>query len=278
MKISIVTTTYNSVATIRNTVESVAAQVFDGEVEYIVIDGGSTDGTLEVLACYADVVDVLVSEPDRGLYDAMNKGIQLATGDVVGILNSDDFYTSDDVLATIADEFKRKGVDAVFGDIHFVNPNDLNKCVRYYSSRVFTPNALRFGFMPAHPSFYVCRECYRRYGCYDLAYRIASDYDLMVRFFYRYKITYSYIKKDMVTMRTGGLSTKNLRNRFLITTEDVKACRKYGLYTNWLLMSFKYFYKVFAAARFSRQPSSLGRGWPPPLMQPPGQPMTSTKW
>ena len=148
-------------------------------------------------------------------------------------------------MATIADEFKRKGVDAVFGYIHFVNPNDLNKCVRYYSSRVFTPNALRFGFMPAHPSFYVCRECYRRYGCYDLAYRIASDYDLMVRFFYRYKITYSYIKKDMVTMRTGGLSTKNLRNRFLITTEDVKACRKYGLYTNWLLMSFKYFYKVF---------------------------------
>ena len=250
MKFSIVTTTYNSVATVRNTVESVAAQVFDGDIEYIVVDGGSTDGTLELLAHYTDVVDILVSEPDTGLYDAMNKGIQLATGDVVGILNSDDFYTSDDVLATIAAEFERKNVDAVFGDIHFVNPNDLDKCVRYYSSRVFTPNALRFGFMPAHPSFYVRRECYRRYGCYDLAYRIASDYDLMVRFFYKHKITYSYIKKDMVTMRTGGLSTKNLKNRILITTEDVKACRKNGMYSNWLLMSFKYFYKVFEIRLF----------------------------
>lgn len=245
MKISIVTTTYNSVATIRNTVESVAAQVFDGEVEYIVVDGGSTDGTLEVLAHYADVVKVLVSEPDKGLYDAMNKGIRLATGDVVGILNSDDFYTSDDVLAAIAGEFEEKNVDAVYGDIHFVDPDNLGKCVRFYSSAVFSPARLRFGFMPAHPSFYVKRACYERYGLYDLDYRIASDYDLMVRFFYKHKITYSYIKKDMVTMRTGGLSTKNLKNRFLITSEDVKACRKYGMYSNWLLMSVKYLYKIF---------------------------------
>ncbi|MCD8318116.1 MAG: glycosyltransferase [Paraprevotella sp.] len=245
MKFSIVTTTYNSVATIRSTVESVAAQVFDGEVEYIVIDGGSTDGSLELLARYAKVVNVLVSEPDKGLYDAMNKGIRLATGDVVGILNSDDFYTSDDVLATIAEEFGRKEVDAVFGDIHFVNPDNLGKCVRYYSSRIFTPKMLRFGFMPAHPSFYVRRECYARYGGYDLSYRIASDYDLMVRFFYKYKISYSYIQKDMVTMRTGGLSSKNLKHRLLITTEDVKACRKYGLYSNWFFMSLKYVYKVF---------------------------------
>lgn len=245
MKFSIITTAYNSAATIGNTVESVATQVFDGEIEYIVVDGGSTDGTLEVLTRYKDVMDILVSESDNGLYDAMNKGIKLATGDVVGMLNSDDFYTSNDVLATIAEEFKRKDVDAVFGDVHFVKPDDLGKCVRYYSSRVFAPKALRFGFMPAHPSFYVRRECYRRYGCYDLAYRIASDYDLMVRLFYKHKITYSYIKKDMVTMRTGGLSTKNLKNRFLSMIEDVKACRKHGLYSNWLLMSLKYFYKVF---------------------------------
>ena len=246
MKISVITTTYNSADTLKDTIESVASQVFSGQVEYIVVDGGSTDGTLDLLARYPEVVSVLVSEPDKGLYDAMNKGIRLATGDVVGMLNSDDFYTSNDVLATIAAEFERKkDIDAVFGDIHFVNPKNLDKCVRYYSSALFFPKALRFGFMPAHPSFYVRRECYEKYGGYDLGYRIASDYDLMVRFFHKYQISYSYIKKDMVTMRTGGISTKSLKNRFLITEEDVKACRKYGLYSNKYLMALKYFYKIF---------------------------------
>ena len=245
MKFSIITTTYNSAATIGDTVRSVADQIFDGEVEYIIIDGGSTDATLEVLAAYMDVVTTIVSESDKGLYDAMNKGIRMATGDVVGILNSDDFYTSSDVLATVAREFERNGVDAVFGDVHFVDPKNLDNCVRYYPSRHFVPAAMRYGFMPAHPSFYVKRECYVRYGGYDLSYRIASDYDLMVRFFHKHKISYAYINKDMVTMRTGGLSTKNLKNRLLITVEDVKACRKNGLYSNILLMSLKYFYKVF---------------------------------
>ena len=246
MKISVITTTYNSANTLKDTIESVASQVFFGQIEYIVIDGGSTDGTLDLLAQYSDVVSMVVSEPDKGLYDAMNKGIRLATGDVVGMLNSDDFYTSNDVLATIAAEFERKrDIDAVFGDIHFVNPKNLNKCVRYYSSAQFSPKALRFGFMPAHPSFYVRRVCYEKYGSYDLSYRIASDYDLMVRFFYKHKINYSYIRKDMVTMRTGGISTRSLKNRILITVEDVKACRKHGLYSNEFLMALKYFYKIF---------------------------------
>ena len=187
----------------------------------------------------------VISEPDSGLYDAMNKGLRLATGDVVGILNSDDFYTSDDVLATIAGEFERKEVDAVYGDVHFVRPDNLDKCVRYYSSSMFSPFFLRFGFMPAHPSFYVRRECYEQYGLYDTSYRIASDYDMMVRLFYKYKITYSYIKRDMVTMRTGGLSTKSLKNRMLITSEDVKACRRNGLYSNVAMISLKYLYKIF---------------------------------
>lgn len=245
MKFSIITVTYNSVDTIEDTIKSLTGQNFDGEVEYIVIDGGSTDGTLEILSKYEDVVDKMISEPDGGLYEAMNKGINLATGDVVGILNSDDFYTSNDVLSIISKEFMSKNVDAVFGDIHFVDFNNLNKCVRYYSSKHFKPSALRYGLMPAHPSFYVRRECYERYGKYDLSYKIASDYDLMVRFFYKYGITYSYINKDMVTMRTGGLSTRNLRNRLLITWEDLKACRKYGLYTNIFFISLKYLYKVF---------------------------------
>ncbi len=245
MKISVITTTYNSASTVQDTIESVGRQVFDGEVEYIIIDGGSTDATLDIVGQYPGLVTKVISEPDSGLYDAMNKGIRLATGDVVGILNSDDFYTFDDVLATIAGEFERKEVDAVYGDVHFVRPDNLDKCVRYYSSSMFSPFFLRFGFMPAHPSFYVRRECYEQYGLYDTSYRIASDYDMMVRLFYKYKITYSYIKRDMVTMRTGGLSTKNLKNRMLITSEDVKACRRNGLYSNVAMISLKYLYKIF---------------------------------
>ncbi len=245
MKISVITTTYNSASTVQDTIESVGRQVFDGEVEYIIIDGGSTDATLDIVGQYPGLVTKVISEPDSGLYDAMNKGLRLATGDVVGILNSDDFYTSDDVLATIAGEFERKEVDAVYGDVHFVRPDNLDKCVRYYSSSMFSPFFLRFGFMPAHPSFYVRRECYEQYGLYDTSYRIASDYDMMVRLFYKYKITYSYIKRDMVTMRTGGLSTKNLKNRMLITSEDVKACRRNGLYSNVAMISLKYLYKIF---------------------------------
>lgn len=245
MKISVITATYNSAATLRSTIESVGSQKFEGEVEYIIMDGGSTDQTLDIIAQYSHIVTKVVSQSDKGLYDAMNKGIALSTGDVVGILNSDDFYTSDDVLSTIANEFANKSVEAVYGDIHFVKPDNLTKCVRYYSSSSFSPWTLRFGIMPAHPSFYVRRECYEKYGVYDLNYRIASDYDLMVRFFYKHKIKYSYVKKDMVTMRTGGVSTKNLQNRMLITREDVKACRKYGLYTNVFFVSLKYFYKIF---------------------------------
>ena len=245
MKITVITATYNSAATLRSTIESVGCQKYNGEIEYIIMDGGSTDQTLDIISQYPNIVTKVVSQPDKGLYDAMNKGIALATGDVIGILNSDDFYTSDDVLSVIADEFANKSVDAVYGDIHFVNPNNLTRCVRYYSSATFSPWTLRFGIMPAHPSFYVNHECYERYGAYDLNYRIASDYDLMVRFFYKHKITYSYVKKDMVTMRTGGVSTRNVRNRLLITQEDVKACRKHGLYTNVLFVSLKYFCKIF---------------------------------
>ena len=131
MKITVITATYNSAATLRSTIESVGCQKYNGEIEYIIMDGGSTDQTLDIISQYPNIVTKVVSQPDKGLYDAMNKGIALATGDVIGILNSDDFYTSDDVLSVIADEFANKSVDAVYGDIHFVNPNNLTRCVRY---------------------------------------------------------------------------------------------------------------------------------------------------
>ncbi|MCR5069806.1 MAG: glycosyltransferase [Prevotella sp.] len=246
MKITIVTTTYNSASTLRDTMESVLAQTHK-DIEYWVIDGGSEDDTLGLIKEYEPLFDgrmKWISEPDNGLYDALNKGISRATGDVVGILNSDDFYTSHTVLEQVAAGFS-DDVDAVYGDIHFVRPSDLDKCVRYYSSKLFRPWALRFGFMPAHPSFYVRREVYGRCGGYAIDYKLAADYDMMVRLFYKEKIRYRYLPVDMVTMRTGGMSTKNVRNRLLLTKEDVKACRRYGLYSNFLMCSCKYAVKLF---------------------------------
>lgn len=245
MTISIITATYNSAATLRDTFDSVLAQTYK-DIDYIVVDGCSKDNTLDIIREYEPRFDGRmrwISEPDKGIYDAMNKGIRMAKGDVVGILNSDDFYTSHDILEFVAANVK--DVDAVYGDIHFVKPDNLNKCVRYYSSRNFRPWAMRFGYMPAHPSFYVRREVYEKYGLYALDYKLAADYDMMVRLFCKHRITARYVNIDFVTMRTGGASTNNISNRILLTKEDAKACKRYGIYSNFLMCSVKYITKVF---------------------------------
>lgn len=244
MKVSIITATYNSALTVRDTIESVNAQTYH-DIEHIIVDGKSEDKTLEIVKKYGKRVSTLISEPDNGIYDAMNKGIRAATGDVIGILNSDDFFTSNDVISAVVNTFKNNDIDAVYGDVHYVNPDNLNKCVRYYSSAVFKPSLFKFGLMPAHPSFYAKRNCYEKYGVYSLDYKIASDFDLLVRFLHIHKIKYKYLKKDFVTMRNGGVSTKNLNSRMILNIEDAKACKKYGIRTNPLLISLKYLYKIF---------------------------------
>ena len=186
-----------------------------------------------------------VSEKDKGIYDAMNKGIKMASGDIIGILNSDDYYTSDDILQTIADAFKCQNVDAIYGDIHFIKDGVPDKCVRYYSSRLFSPFWLRFGFMPAHPSFYCKRDVFDKSGLYRLDYKIGSDYEMMVRLFRKHKISSRYVPKDFVTMRTGGASNSNLQSRLTLIKEDVKACRDNGIYTNQLFICLKFLYKIF---------------------------------
>ena len=244
MKISIITATYNSEAHIADCVRSVNSQTYDN-IEHIIIDGASKDNTVKIIEETPNRVAKIVSEPDKGIYDAMNKGISLSTGDVIGILNSDDFFTSDEVIETVVDTFKNNDIDALYGDVHFVNPDDLTKSVRYYSSSIFKPWLFRFGFMPAHPSFYMKRECYEKYGLYALDYKIASDYDLLIRYLYKEKINYKYLKKDFVTMRTGGVSTENFNSRVTLNREIVRACKKYGIKTNMFLLSFKYLYKIF---------------------------------
>lgn len=247
MKISIITASYNSGKTIRHTVESVLRQTYP-DFEYIVVDGGSTDNSIDIVKEYQVAFKgrlKWISEKDKGIYDAMNKGIRMATGDVVGILNSDDFYTDENVLQTVADNFMNHSVDAVYGDIHFVREGNLDKCVRYYSSKLFSPFWLRFGFMPAHPSFYCKREVFEKAGLYSLDYKIGADYEMMVRLFRKFGISSRYISKDFVTMRTGGASNHHFSNRLTLIREDVKACRDNGIYTNSFLVSLKFLYKIF---------------------------------
>lgn len=245
--ISIITATYNSAETINDTIKSVLCQT-NKDFEYIIVDGGSTDETIDIVKSYESEFSgrlKWVSEKDKGIYDAMNKGIKMASGDIIGILNSDDYYTSDDILQTIADAFKCQNVDAIYGDIHFIKDGVPDKCVRYYSSRLFSPFWLRFGFMPAHPSFYCKREVFDKSGLYRLDYKIGSDYEMMVRLFRKHKISSRYVPKDFVTMRTGGASNSNLNSRLTLIKEDVRACRDNGIYTNELFICLKFLYKIF---------------------------------
>ncbi len=246
MKVSIITATYNSARTLCNTIESVLGQSYQN-IEYIVIDGNSTDLTVSVIKQYEPLFKGRIkwlSEKDGGIYDAMNKGIKIATGDVVGILNSDDYFTSNDVIERMVTAFC-DGTDAVYGDVHFIHDGEPNKCVRYYSSKHFRPFWLRFGFMPAHPSFYCKREVFEKAGFYKTDYSIGSDYEMMVRLFYGFHIRTKYLPIDFVTMRTGGASTRNVQSRLALIKDDVRSCRENGVYTNIPMICMKFLYKVF---------------------------------
>lgn len=247
MKVSIITAAYNSAATLKDTLKSVLAQTYT-DIEYIIVDGASTDGTQEIVRSYESLFNgrlKWISEKDNGIYDAMNKGIKMATGDVVGILNSDDYFTRNDVIASMAQSFEDKNLDAVYGDIHFIHDGNPEKCVRYYSSKPFRPLWLRFGFMPAHPSFYCRRELFDKAGLYKTDYKIGSDYEMMVRLFMVHKIRAKYLPLDFVTMRTGGASTRNVRSRLQLIKDDVRGCRENGIYTNPLMICIKFLYKIF---------------------------------
>lgn len=247
MKITVITVTYNSAMTIADAVESVLRQSYD-DIEYIVIDGNSTDRTLDIVRRYEPSFTGrmrLLSEPDGGIYDAMNKGLSLATGDVVGFLNSDDYFTSNDILSVVAGEFAKNNTDIVYGDVHFIHNGSPQKVVRYYSSRLFRPCWLRFGFMPAHPSVYVRKKVYEEVGPYKTDYAIGADFEMIVRLFHGHRFKSEYIRRDFVTMRTGGISTRGMRSRKILLREDTRACRENGIRTNPLLICLKYLYKVF---------------------------------
>lgn len=247
MRISVITATYNSGRTISDTLESVLRQTYS-DVELIVVDGGSRDDTMDVVRRYEPRFGGRMhwtSEPDRGIYDAMNKGIARATGDVVGILNSDDFYTSDTVLQRVAETMENSDIDAVYGDIHYVRDGDLHKCVRYYSSRPFRRGLMRLGFMPAHPSFYCRREVYERCGTFDTTYRVAADFENLLRLIYVNRIKTRYLPVDFVTMRTGGASTSGLSSHRQIMRDHLRALRSNGVWSCTPLLGLRYIYKIW---------------------------------
>lgn len=263
MKISIITATYNSAATVKDTFDSVLRQSFR-DYELIVVDGASKDNTMDVVREYEPRFEGRlrwVSEPDCGLYDAMNKGVALATGDVVGILNSDDFFTSFDVLESVVRTFQRNpDLDAVYGDVRYVSDQDTTRTIRYYSSRLFRRSWMRMGFMPAHPSFYCKKSVYEQYkldatkvegfkgdptrAYFNTSYQIAADFEILLRMIFVGCIKTEYIWKDFVTMRVGGASSSGAASHKQINRDHLRALAENGVWSNILVLSLRYIYKI----------------------------------
>jgi len=247
MKISIITATYNSAATLRNTLDSILSQSYQ-DYELLIQDGGSKDDTLKIVAEYAprfgDRMKV-ESQPDKGIYEGLNRGCRRATGDIVGTLNSDDFYSSSEVLATIVRTYEEHpDIDAVYADVHYVRADRLDKIARYYSSKKFSAKRMLMGYMPAHPTFYVRRSCYEQYGYYDESLPVASDFEFVLRLVYIHHIRTQYVAQDWVTMRLGGASTSGIKSHLHILRDHLKAFRKHNIKFNPLRYSWRYFCKL----------------------------------
>ena len=225
MIISIITTVLNGEKTIENTINSVLSQSFN-DIEYIIVDGGSTDGTIEIINKYKSKISKFISEKDKGIYDGMNKGIKLATGDIIGILNSDDVYASDDVIEAVVKEMDEKNADACWGDLIYVDKKNPNKVIRYWESSEFQKGKFRRGWMPPHPTFFVRKFVYEKYGYFNLSFPIAADYELMLRFLEKKGIKSCHIPRILVKMRTGGESNKNIKN---IIKQNIECYKAWGV-------------------------------------------------
>lgn len=228
MKVSLITVTLNSARYLATCIESVLQQDYP-DIEYIVVDGASTDTTLSIIEQYAHGIDKWISESDRGMYDALNKGMRLATGDVIGIINSDDLLASPSVISKIVRHFSRFGVDSVYGDLVYVDANDLSKVQRYWKGCPYQRSAFRWGWMPAHPTFYVRRELTEKLGGYLTHFFTAADFELMARYLYKHRISASYLPELIVKMRTGGMSNGSLKKHFRANRRDYLALKRNGV-------------------------------------------------
>jgi glycosyltransferase involved in cell wall biosynthesis len=244
MKVSIITVSLNNFAYIEDCIKSVISQDYE-DIEYIIIDGGSTDGTIDIIKKYEDKINVWISEPDKGMYDAINKGISMSSGGIIGILHSDDLYIDEHVISNIVRVFDKNNVDSVYADLVYVERDNLDKVVRYYDSSVFQITKFAHGWMPAHPTCFIKKDVYAKYGLYKTDFIIAADYELLVRFYAKHMVSYSYFPKVIVKMRNGGLSTKNFKSNIILNMEIVRSCRDNGIETNIFKVYSKYFVKMF---------------------------------
>jgi glycosyltransferase involved in cell wall biosynthesis len=239
MKVSLITVCYNAEATLEDTILSVVSQDYP-DIEYILIDGASTDGTADIINRYRDRFTHIVREPDDGIYDAMNKGLALATGDLIGLLNADDIYAHSGVLSEVMAVMQSESLDAVYADVDYFEGDNPEKTVRHYSSAYFKPSRMGWGFVPAHPTLFLRQEIYQRFGHFKTNYRIAGDYDLIARIFKDETVRYRYLPKVLVRMRLGGASTRSWHSMLRHNSEVIRACRENGIYTTWFMILAKY--------------------------------------
>lgn len=238
MKVSIITVAFNSAKTIADTIESVLGQDYP-QIEYIIVDGNSSDGTVDIIRQYEGRISKWISEKDQGMYDAMNKGLAMATGDVIGILNSDDVYMHHHIVSEMMELMQEKGTQVVFADLILVAQNDSSKVLRYYDSSHFHPDKFRFGWMPAHPTVFVKRELYQAVGPFEIDYQIAADYEMLIRMLAIKKASYAYLPKPIVRMRSGGASTAGISRNWILNKEIVRACKENGIYSNLAMLLLK---------------------------------------
>lgn len=238
MKVSIITAVLNGKPTLRDCIKSVADQEYS-DIQHIVIDGGSTDGTIDVIRGHEKYLSRWISEPDGGLYDAMNKGIKLATGDIIGILNSDDIYAETNAIDSVVSCLEKSGVDTCYGDLVYVQRENMDKHVRYWKAGSFRRDKFRTGWMPPHPTFFVRRHVYEKYGVFNPDFPLAADYELMLRFLYKHRVSTAYIPKIMVRMRTGGSCRPGFPNTMNNILENYQAWRVNDLKPNPLTFLMK---------------------------------------
>lgn len=228
MKVSIITIAFNSAETIEDTIQSVIAQDYDN-IEYIIIDGGSNDDTLNIIEKYKDWIHKVISEPDKGIYDAMNKGVNNASGDLIGILNSDDFYAHSDVISKVVSKITEANTDSIYADLVYVDRNNTNEVTRKWISGSYEDGMFLKGWMPPHPTFFLKKICYDKYGTYTLKLKSAADYELMLRMLHKHKISTTYLPQIITKMRVGGESNVSIKNRIRANKEDAEAWRMNGL-------------------------------------------------
>lgn len=248
MKVSVITVCFNSASTIEDTIRSVIRQDHL-DVEYILVDGGSADATMEIIDRYRDRIATVISERDRGIYDAMNKGVKAATGEVIGILNSDDYYSDEHVLSDIVRLFKETHCDGAYADLVYVDRKNEHRVVRRWIAGDYKPGKFLQGWMPPHPTFFVRSRFYAEFGAYNLSLRSAADYELMLRFIHRHHIRLAYLPRVITHMRTGGQSNVSLRNRIRANREDRAAWQLNDLKPAWYTLTLKPVSKIIQFLR-----------------------------